>query len=169
MATHPKTPLVLVLNNIRSLYNVGAIFRTADAANIEKIILIGTTPTPPRHEISKTALGGEKYIPWEYFKDIHEVISTYDQLGYKICALEQGDNSINPLTNRAEFPLLLIVGNEVTGVEKEVLERCDVLFELPMFGTVKSLNVATATGVALYQLLGNFCYYEVDRKITNTK
>lgn len=169
MNNEEKTPIVLVLHNIRSLYNVGAIFRAADGASIEKIILIGTTPTPPRHEIAKTALGGEKYIAWEYFKSINQVILDYKKLGYCICALEQDNKSVNPLVCSNKFPLLLIVGNEVTGIEKEVLNSCDQILELPMLGSVKSLNVATSTGIALYQLLANFCYDDRDRKITNTK
>jgi len=148
-----RIPLVVLVDNIRSLYNVGSIFRTSDGVMIEKLILAGFTPHPPRKEIEKTALGSTKSVPWEYMKHPVEAIWTLKERGYKICCLELTDKSIPHYDIRkSDFPICLIIGNEITGVTKEVIELCDVGIEIPMFGTKQSLNVAVAYGIAVFEL-----------------
>ena len=149
-----RIPLVVLVDNIRSLYNVGSIFRTSDGVMIEKLILAGFTPHPPRKEIEKTALGSTKSVPWEYVKHPVESIQTLKERSYKICCLELTDKSIPHYDIRkADFPMCLVIGNEITGVTKEVIELCDVGIEIPMFGTKQSLNVAVAYGIAVFELV----------------
>ncbi len=148
-----RVPLVVLVDNVRSLYNVGSIFRTSDGVMIEKLILAGFTPHPPRKEIEKTALGSTKSIPWEYIKHPIESIHTLKNRGYKICCLELTDRSINYNDiNTTDFPLCLVIGNEITGVSKEVIELCDLAIEIPMYGIKQSLNVAVAYGIAAFEL-----------------
>lgn len=152
----------LLLNNIRSLLNVGAIFRTADAVGVKKILLTGATGSPPRHEISKTALGAENTVDWQYLTDSIEAIESIVQTGLKpvstlIIALEQTKKSQNifdwPVPDKFDGNLILIVGHEREGIEQKLLDLADVHLDIPMFGqSAKSLNVATATGIALYEL-----------------
>jgi tRNA G18 (ribose-2'-O)-methylase SpoU len=151
--TVKRLPLVVVVDNVRSLYNVGSIFRTSDGAMIEKLILAGFTPYPPRKEIEKTALGATKSVPWEYVKHPVEAIAPLKHRGYKIICLELTDDSI-PYYNitHEQFPMCLVVGNEITGVSKDVIEQCDGAIEIPMFGTKQSLNVAVAYGIAVFEL-----------------
>ena len=148
-----RIPLVVMVDNIRSLYNVGSIFRTSDGAMIEKLLLTGFTPSPPRKEIEKTALGATKSIPWELIKDPIAAIHALKARNYKICCLELTDKSI-PYYNisKEDFPMCLIIGNEISGVTKEVIELCDCGIEIPMFGTKQSLNVAVAYGIAVFEL-----------------
>jgi 23S rRNA (guanosine2251-2'-O)-methyltransferase len=148
-----RIPIVVMVDNIRSLYNVGSIFRTSDGVMIEKLILAGFTPHPPRKEIEKTALGSTKSVPWEYVKHPVEAIHTLKERDYKICCLELTDKSIPHYEiKKKDFPMCLVIGNEITGVEKEVIELCDVGIEIPMFGTKQSLNVAVAYGIAIFEL-----------------
>ncbi len=153
----PKHPLYLMLHNIRSMWNVGAMFRTADAAGIEKMILSGYTATPPRKEINKTALGAQETVLWEYHADPLETLELLKQEGVRICGLEIASGS-RPCTtvNPDDFPLCLVVGNEVDGLEDEVLNLCDEVLEIPQYGTKHSLNVAVATGIALFELVRVF-------------
>jgi len=157
--------LYLLLNNTRSLLNVGAIFRTADAVGVSKILLTGATGCPPRHEISKTALGAQNYVDWEYFVDPVEAIESIKSPGtdtlQRVCtliiALEQTSKSQNifnwQIPDNFEGGMILIVGHEREGVEQKLLDKANVHLEIPMFGqSAKSLNVATATGIALYEL-----------------
>ncbi len=142
-----------MVDNVRSLYNVGSIFRTSDGVLIEKLILTGYTPHPPRKEIEKTALGSTKSVPWEYVKHPLYAINSYKDKGYKICCLELTDKSkpyykIQP----TDFPLCLIIGAEIAGVSKDVIELCDLAIEIPMFGIKQSLNVAVAYGIAVFEL-----------------
>ena len=148
-----RIPLVVLVDNVRSLYNVGSIFRTSDGVFIEKLILTGFTPHPPRKEIEKTALGSTKSVPWEYAKDPTEAILTLKARGYKICCLELTDRSIpfSEITS-GNFPLCLVIGNEIIGVSKEVIELSDIAIEIPMYGTKQSLNVAVAYGIAVFEL-----------------
>ncbi|MCX6121895.1 MAG: RNA methyltransferase [Ignavibacteriales bacterium] len=148
-----RIPLIVLVDNVRSLYNVGSIFRTSDGAMIEKLILAGYTPHPPRKEIEKTALGSTKSIPWEYTKHPIETIISLKERGYKICCLELTDKSIhyNDIKT-ADFPLCLVIGNEISGVSKEVIELCDLAIEIPMYGIKQSLNVAVAYGIAVFEL-----------------
>lgn len=141
--------IVLILQNVRSLHNIGSIFRTADAYGIAKIYLSGYTAAPPRPEISKVALGAETWIPWEKNKETWRVIEQLRDRGYQIISLEQTKSS-RPITDfKPKFPLVLILGNEVRGITKAVRLRSDQIVHLPMYGRKESLNVAVAAGIAL--------------------
>ena len=148
-----RVPLVVLVDNVRSLYNVGSIFRTSDGAMIEKLILAGFTPHPPRKEIDKTALGSTKSVLWEYTEHPAEAIQSMKERGYKVCCLELTDKSI-PYSDIkiTDFPLCLVIGNEINGVAKEVIELCDLAIEIPMYGIKQSLNVAVAYGIAVFEL-----------------
>ncbi|MEI6757347.1 MAG: RNA methyltransferase [Chlorobium sp.] len=150
----PKYPLFLVLHNIRSMWNVGSMFRTADAAGIEKMILSGYTATPPRKEIDKTALGAQETVVWEYSADLSATLAAMKREGIKICGLEitEGSRPYTAITP-GDFPICLVVGNEVDGIEDEVLNLCDEVLEIPQFGSKHSLNVAVAAGIALFELV----------------
>jgi tRNA G18 (ribose-2'-O)-methylase SpoU len=148
-----KFPVYVILNSIRSSYNVGSIFRTSDGAMIEKLFLCGYTPFPPNKEVLKTALGSTESVNWEYSKDPKEIIMKLKSQGIKICALELTDSSINHYDLSADsFPICLLVGNEITGVPNELLELCDFSIEIPQYGIKQSLNVAVAYGIAVYEL-----------------
>jgi tRNA G18 (ribose-2'-O)-methylase SpoU len=150
----PRHPLCLMLHNIRSMWNVGSMFRTADAAGIEKMFITGYTATPPRKEIEKTALGAQDCVRWEYRADPLEAIAIMRASGIRICGLEITDKS-RPYTEvrKDDFPICLVVGNEVEGIGDEVLMHCDEVLEIPQYGTKHSLNVAVAAGIALFELV----------------
>jgi tRNA G18 (ribose-2'-O)-methylase SpoU len=147
--------LVLILDNIRSRENVGSIFRTADAAGVTKIYLCGITPRPPHEKISKTALGAEDTVDWEYSGQTWRLVDKLKKFGYKILALEQSNKSEDVF--KFKIPdyerLALIVGNEVSGIGKNILNKCNHVLEIPMVGKKESLNVSVATGVAVFELL----------------
>ena len=148
-----KLPVVVILDSIRSSYNVGSIFRTSDGAMIEKLIPTGYTPHPPKKEVLKTALGSEQSVQWEFSKDPVEAIKKYKTMGYKICALEQTTKSIqHDSLTKDSFPLCLIIGNEITGVKQELIDLCDFSIEIPQYGIKQSLNVAVAYGVSIFEL-----------------
>ncbi len=155
-----KLPVTVLLNSIRSNYNVGSIFRTSDGAMIEKLYLCGYTPHPPdntsgngRKEILKTALGSTESVKWEYAKDPKEVILKLKEHGMKICALELTNKSKNYYdVSPKDFPLCLIVGNEITGVSQDLIDLCDFSIEIPQYGIKQSLNVAVAYGIAIFEL-----------------
>jgi len=151
-----RLPVAVVAENIRSLYNVGSIFRTSDGASIEKLWLCGYTGYPPRKEIEKTALGSVDSVPWEYNEDTFSVVKSLKDNGYCIAALEHTDKSC--FYNKAEynFPLCLIIGNEVEGLSREIIALCDMAIELPMHGIKQSLNVSVAYGIMIYHLLAEF-------------
>jgi len=144
--------IVLILQNIRSLDNVGSIFRTADVFKVSKIYLCGYTGTPPRHEISKVALGAEEWIPWEQCKQTHVVIKRLRKEGYKILALETGKGAKKLGKKCYSGKVALILGNEVKGITPAIQKRADDVVEIPMCGKKESLNVSVAAGVALYAL-----------------
>ncbi|HSP88143.1 MAG TPA: RNA methyltransferase [Ignavibacteriaceae bacterium] len=148
-----KIPVYVILNSIRSNYNVGSIFRSSDGAMIEKLYLCGYTPGPPKKEILKTALGSTESVKWEYVKDPKEVILKLKGEGIKICSLEMTDKSI-PYYNvkKKDFPICVIVGNEITGVSQELIDLCDFSIEIPQYGIKQSLNVAVAYGVMIFEL-----------------
>jgi tRNA G18 (ribose-2'-O)-methylase SpoU len=152
MTSKPK--IYLVLDNVRSMENVGSIFRTCDAAGVTKLILTGITPRPPRKEIDKTALGAVDTVEWESEDNLEFTISNLKKQGFKIVALEQDSRSI-PYTEfeSDNVSVALIVGSETEGVQKEILDLCDTIIEIPMHGEKNSLNVSVATGIALYQLI----------------
>lgn len=148
-----RLPVAVIADNVRSLYNVGSIFRTSDGALVERLILTGFTPTPPRKEIEKTALGATLSVPWEYSKDPADAIRKLKKIGYKACCLEITDTVIPYYSiEQASFPLCLVIGNEITGVSKDALAECDMAVEIPQFGIKQSLNVAVAYGIAIFEL-----------------
>lgn len=148
-----KMPVYVVLNSIRSSYNVGSIFRTSDGAMIEKLFLCGYTPHPPKKEVLKTALGSQNSVAWEYHKDAKEVVNELKKSGVKICALELTDKSVPYYNINSEtFPICLIVGNEITGVSQDLIDLCDFSIEIPQYGIKQSLNVAVAYGIAVFDL-----------------
>ncbi|MEZ4827425.1 MAG: RNA methyltransferase [Bacteroidia bacterium] len=148
-----KKPVVVVLDNIRSMHNVGAVFRTADAFLIEKIILCGITAVPPHREIHKTAIGAEETVAWEYQSDIVAVIRNFKAQGYTIFSIEQTDQSISLNSGIPPFEKCVIVlGNEVEGVNQQVVDLSDAALEIPQLGTKHSLNVSVAAGIVMYSL-----------------
>jgi tRNA G18 (ribose-2'-O)-methylase SpoU len=149
----PKLPLVVVLDNIRSAYNVGAVFRTADAFRVEKLYLCGRTSTPPHGEIYKTALGAEDSMHWEHKPDTLDCVQDLKKQGYIVIGIEQTDGSV-PLQTYAADPAqkyALVLGNEVDGVLLEALQACDAVLEIPQEGTKHSLNISVAAGVVLWE------------------
>lgn len=149
-------PVTVVAENVRSLYNVGALFRTADGAGIERLVLAGITGRPPDRGIAKTALGAEERVPWEYRADAVEALEGLRERGYEIAAVETGLHTVDLFDWRPRFPVAVVLGNELEGVSRAVVERCDVLVCIPMLGMKHCLNVATAAGVVLYELLRKY-------------
>lgn len=148
-----KIPLVIVLDNIRSLNNVGSVFRTADCLGIGKIYLCGITGKPPHRDIHKTSLGAENSIEWDYFESITALLKQLKSQDYQLCALEQTDNSIDIREFQStDRPLALILGNEIDGVSDEAIALCDTIVEIPQFGTKHSFNVAVSAGIALWEI-----------------
>jgi tRNA G18 (ribose-2'-O)-methylase SpoU len=149
-----RLPIYCLLEDIRSLYNVGSMFRSADGARISKLFLCGYTPHPPRKEIEKTALGATNSVPWEYHKDPLPLISELKSLGIRICVLEQTDIS-TPYHRMqpSDFPICLIVGNEITGVSQRVIDAADMAIDIPMYGMKQSLNAAIAFGIAVFDFV----------------
>ena len=149
-ATAERFPLILLLDNVRSLHNVGAIFRTADACDVQEVILCGMTPVPPRHEIAKTSLGATETVPWRYALDASAEIRAAMALGITPYALEITPEATDIFATLLNLPALLVVGHERMGVSPAVLEECRHL-RIPMHGkSARSLNVSTATGIAAY-------------------
>jgi tRNA G18 (ribose-2'-O)-methylase SpoU len=150
-----KTPVIAVLENIRSAYNVGSVFRTADAFLLEAIYITGYTCVPPHKEIKKTALGAEETVEWKHFANATEAINLLKENGYKVYAVEQAVNSL--MLQKLQFEpnekLAVIFGNEVTGVEQETILQCDGCIEIPQLGMKHSLNIATAAGVVLWEIV----------------
>lgn len=149
-----KMPFVIVLDNIRSSHNTGSVFRTADALLAEKIYLCGITSVPPDKEIRKTALGAENTVSWEYNPSALEVITELKAKGYKTIAVEQVENSISldrffPAENAK---MALVFGNEVKGVQQEVIDQCDMAIEIPQYGTKHSFNISVSVGIVLWDI-----------------
>lgn len=147
-----KIPLVMVLDNVRSLHNVGSVFRTADAFRIAHIYLCGITATPPHAEIHKTALGAENSVEWTFFEDTLCAVQHLHQQGYEVLAVEQAENSTS-LPNLQLDPnkrYAMVLGNEVKGVQQQVVDACDGCIEIPQFGTKHSLNVSVAAGLVMW-------------------
>jgi 23S rRNA (guanosine2251-2'-O)-methyltransferase len=147
-----KLPFCVVLNNIRSLNNVGSIFRTADGVGVEKVWLCGFTGYPPQSGITKASLGAEDHVAWEYKEDIISLIKDLKSKDYQIVLLEQMAKSVSHDQFIPKTPVCLVVGNEVTGVSEELVSLCDAALEIEMAGIKNSLNVAVAFGVAAYQI-----------------
>lgn len=147
-----RHPISLLLHNIRSLCNVGSLFRTCDAALARELILSGFTPHPPRKEIEKTALGAVQTVPWRYFANTKEAINVLRSEGNRIFALEITDRKRKYTSiEKEDFPLVIVLGNELVGIEDEILNLCDDAIEIPMFGVKHSLNVAVAGGIVLFE------------------
>ncbi len=150
-----KNPVIAVLENVRSGYNVGSLFRTGDAFLLEAIYICGYSPYPPHKEIRKTALGAEDTVTWKHFKTADEAVNELKELGYRVFAVEQTENSI-PLQKAAFDPMekiAVVFGNEVTGVEQSTISLCEGTIEIPQWGMKHSLNIATAAGVVLWELV----------------
>jgi tRNA G18 (ribose-2'-O)-methylase SpoU len=151
-----RNPFYVLLDNIRSVHNVGAMFRTADATLVKKIFLSGFTATPPREDLAKTALVTLRAVPWEYHQDPINLVKKLKKEGIKVVSLEITDQSLDYTKTSYEFPLLLIVGNELTGIREELIDLSDTAVKIPMLGKANSLNVATSFGVALYEILRQY-------------
>ncbi len=145
-----KKEFYLILPNIRSAHNVGAMFRTADACAVDQIFLVGYTPVPPRPDIAKVALGAETWMKWKQYKNLKTLVKNLQKKGIMLVALEKTESSQDISLSKFQFPLALIVGNEVDGVDPEVLKLCDQTVHIPMLGKKGSLNVSIAAGIAMY-------------------
>lgn len=148
-----KIPLIVILDNVRSLHNVGSVFRTSDAFLIEEVYLCGITATPPHAEIHKTALGAEDTVDWKYYKNTLDAITELKEKGYHVAAIEQAENSI--MLDQLELKqdkYAIILGNEVKGVDQEVMNHCDSCIEIPQFGTKHSLNVSVTSGIIIWEM-----------------
>ena len=148
----PKVPIFILVENVRSVYNVGSIFRTADSFGAEKIYLTGITSFPPRDDLHKTALGAEESVIWEYDKDSVELAKKIKKDGIKLALIEQTKKSKDIFDIDLDFPICYIVGNEVDGVSEELVELADIHLEIPMHGIKQSLNVSVAAGIIGYEL-----------------
>lgn len=153
-----RKEIAVLLHDIRSAHNVGSIFRTCDAAGVSKVFLSGYTPTPAdrfgriQKDIAKTALGAETYLPWEYQKTATAIISKLRKAGWSVVALEQDTKSVDYRKFKLKKPTLFILGNEVEGVSKRIIKKCDAVVEIPMHGKKESLNVSVATGILLFSI-----------------
>ena len=150
-----KTPIIVVLENIRSAYNVGSVFRTSDAFLVEAIYIVGYTSQPPHKEIKKTALGAEESVMWKQFNTTAEAIADLRENGYNVYAVEQAEGSykLNAISFEADEKIAVIFGNEKAGVEQSTIALCDGCIEIPQLGMKHSLNIATAAGVVLWELV----------------
>ncbi|RAJ19091.1 SpoU rRNA methylase family protein [Gelidibacter algens] len=149
-----KTPLIIVLDNIRSLNNIGSVFRTSDAFLVEKIYLCGITATPPHKDIHKTALGSTETVDWEYAENTMEVIEKLKEQNVIVAAIEQAENAtmLNDFKPQPNQKYALVFGNEVKGVAQNVVSASDVILEIPQFGTKHSLNISVSCGVVVWDL-----------------
>ncbi len=160
-----RLPIIGMLDNIRSLYNVGSIFRTSDGAFIRHLYLTGYTPKPPRQEIEKTALGATETVPWTHFANPLDAVQAARKTGARICVLEQTTHSIPYYQlSPSDFPVCMVVGNELTGISPAVVAAADMALEIPMFGTKHSLNAAVAYGIAIFELVRIWKEGEVARR-----
>lgn len=149
-----KQPLVVVLDHVRSLYNVGSVFRTSDAFRINGVCLCGITAQPPHPEIHKTALGAEESVAWHYFKKTEDAVSWLKELGYIILAVEQceGSTMLQNFIKEQDKKYAIVFGNEVKGVQQQIVDMCEGCLEIPQYGTKHSLNVSVAAGIVLWYL-----------------
>lgn len=153
-----KLPLIVVLDDVRSLYNVGSVFRSSDAFRVEAVYLCGITATPPHPEIHKTALGGEDSVAWKYFKTANEAVEQLHQDGVKVYSVEQveGSTKLQDLNIDTEKRYAVVLGNEVKGVHQEVVDMSDGCLEIPQFGTKHSLNVSVTAGMVIWEVAKQF-------------
>jgi len=150
-----KTPITVVLDNIRSCNNIGSVFRTSDALLIENILLCGYTATPPNKDIHKTALDAEKSVTWEYFETTEAAVMKLKSDGYRVWAVEQVENSVSlpDFMPERDQKLALVFGNEVKGVQQDVVDLCDGAIEIPQYGTKHSFNISVSAGIVLWDLV----------------
>jgi len=150
-----KNPIVVVLDNVRSMNNIGSVFRTCDAFRVEQLYLCGITATPPHREIHKTALGATDSVSWEYFEDTKKAVACLKEEGYFILAVEQTDKSVhlNDYVPDKTKKMALIFGNEINGIDDEVLALCDFCLEIPQFGTKHSINISVSAGIILWDIV----------------
>ncbi|SFM76258.1 SpoU rRNA Methylase family protein [Algoriella xinjiangensis] len=153
-----KHPIVVVLDNVRSMHNVGAVFRTSDAFLIDKIYLCGITATPPHKEIHKTAIGAENSVAWEYVEDSNKLVAKLKADNYQIVTIEQAENSVllNEFKVDQSQKYAIVMGNEVDGVQQSIIDQCDTCIEIPQSGTKHSLNVSVCTGIILWKWYEGF-------------
>ena len=151
-----KSPVTIVLDNIRSHNNIGSVFRTADAFLVEKIILCGISATPPHRDIRKTALGATETVSWQYVPETVHAIADLKDLGYKIVGIEQVQGSVKLQDFKLEkgIKYALVFGHEINGVSQEIIDKCDLCIEIPQFGTKHSFNIAVSAGIVLWELWG---------------
>lgn len=151
--TQKKNPIIVILNDIRSLNNIGSFFRTSDAFNVEKIYLCGITATPPHREIQKTALGATETVSWEHKTSILDLVNELKEQGVKIASIEQAEKTtfLQDISNLEYEKIALVFGNEVDGVDQDVIDASDFIIEIPQFGTKHSLNVSVCAGVVLWE------------------
>jgi 23S rRNA (guanosine2251-2'-O)-methyltransferase len=154
--TELRLPVALLLDNIRSMYNVGAFFRTADGAGIERLLLSGITARPPKSAITKTALGAENRVPWQPVSDPKSEVENLRSAGYEIAAIETSDRALDIFDWQPHFPVCVLFGHEVDGLSKDLLELCDTHVRIPMLGLKHSLNVASAGAIVMYELLRKY-------------
>ena len=156
-----KSPIIIVLDNIRSQNNIGSAFRTSDAFRLESIYLCGITATPPHREIHKTALGAENTLNWQYFESTMEAVIQLKEQGYKIIAVEQAENSTLLQNYRATTTekIALIFGNEVDGVDQSIMDISDSCLEIPQFGTKHSLNITVSMGIVIWQIISQGSFF----------
>ena len=149
-----KMPLIVVLDDVRSMYNIGSVFRTCDAFRVEAIYLCGITSCPPHPEIHKTALGAEDAVDWHYSKEALETVKSLQQQGYRVLAIEQveGSTMLQEFIAEQGKKYAIVLGNEVKGVSQNVVDSCDGCLEIPQFGTKHSLNVSTAAGIVMWEM-----------------
>lgn len=150
----PKTPIIVILDNIRSAHNVGAAFRTSDAFLVQEIALCGITAQPPHREILKTAIGATKSVAWQHFESTQKAVAHYRRQGFQIAAIEQAEGSL-ALQNvqlQAQDKIAIVFGNEVKGVDQEIMNSVDLCIEIPQFGTKHSFNISVSMGIVLWSL-----------------
>ena len=157
-----KTPLIVILDNVRSLNNIGSVFRTCDAFLIKKIYLCGITAIPPHKDIHKTALGATETVAWEYIKDTREVVMNLRRDGTEVFAVEQAENAVmlQEFTPASGKTIAVIFGNEVKGVQQEVVDVCNGVIEIPQHGSKHSLNIAVSAGIVIWEL-----FVKITRKV----
>lgn len=157
LAKQERNPVWIVLDQVRSMHNVGAVFRTSDAFHISGIVLCGLTPRPPHRDIHKTALGATDTVPWYYEASVTDALQRYKKEGYRILAVEQTQNSaaLQDISCSVRDKVVLIFGNEVDGVSDESLSLCDGTIEIPQWGSKHSLNVSVSVGIVLWELIRN--------------
>ena len=159
-----KSPIIVLLDNVRSLNNIGSAFRTADAFLIEAVYLCGISATPPNAEIHKTALGAQNSVPWHYYKNASEAAHYLKKNGYQIIAVEQAENKINlqDYYPSEDKKMVLVFGNEVKGISDEVMQMADICLEIPQFGTKHSFNISVSIGIVLWEIFKKLNWHNKD-------